>query len=136
MQTLQRPKLFDLETANKAIPLVSRIVQDIVRAHAEMTSLHASAQDRAGKGDAQAAEELQDKHQAVRFELSEFIDELERVGCELKDPVRGLIDFPSRHEDRVVYLCWMLGEDSVNHWHELDAGFAGRQSTDGFEFSS
>ena len=61
---------------------------------------------------------------------------LSRQTIEMKDLSQGLVDFPAEMEGRRVYLCWMLGEDSVNHWHELDAGYAGRQSTDGFEFSS
>jgi hypothetical protein len=37
------------------------------------------------------------------------------------------VDFPSLREGRIVYLCWRLGEDEVAWWHEVDAGFAGRQ---------
>ena len=53
--------------------------------------------------------------------------ELEEIGCELKDVHTGLLDFRSLREDRVVYLCWRLGEDEIRFWHELDTGFAGRQ---------
>ena len=49
------------------------------------------------------------------------------AGIELKDYFTGLIDFPCRMDGREVYLCWRLGEPEVGHWHELDAGFAGRQ---------
>jgi hypothetical protein len=45
----------------------------------------------------------------------------------LKDPTIGLIDFLSLRNDREVYLCWHLGEERINFWHFLDAGFAGRQ---------
>jgi hypothetical protein len=50
------------------------------------------------------------------------------MGIELKDPEQGLIDFRSIREGREVYLCWKLGEERVSHWHEIDAGFAGRQA--------
>lgn len=49
-------------------------------------------------------------------------------GCHLKDIESGLVDFPTIWEGREVYLCWKLGEEEVGHWHELEAGFAGRQS--------
>lgn len=49
------------------------------------------------------------------------------LGCELKDIDMGLVDFPALREGRVVYLCWRYGEDRLRYWHELDAGFAGRQ---------
>jgi hypothetical protein len=49
------------------------------------------------------------------------------MGIELKDPTTGLVDFPSLRDGRVVYLCWRLGESSIEYWHDLEAGFAGRQ---------
>ena len=52
------------------------------------------------------------------------------VGVELKDPFSGLVDFPAWRHGHEVYLCWRLGEPDVAHWHELDAGFAGRRPLD------
>jgi hypothetical protein len=49
-------------------------------------------------------------------------------GIVLRDPLRGLIDFPSRSTDgRPLWLCWVLGEDQVGFWHWPDDGFAGRR---------
>ena len=45
----------------------------------------------------------------------------------LRDLDRGLIDFPSIRDGREVYLCWIDGEDDIGYWHELDAGYGGRQ---------
>jgi hypothetical protein len=45
----------------------------------------------------------------------------------LRDPETGLLDFPSIHEGREVYLCWRLAEDRIEHWHDVDAGFLGRR---------
>ena len=59
--------------------------------------------------------------------LRKLAEELSSFGCELKDPDRGLIDFLSLRNGREVYLCWHLGEERINFWHYLDAGFAGRQ---------
>ena len=59
--------------------------------------------------------------------MQELINELSGFGCELKDPTIGLIDFLSMRIGREVYLCWHLGEERINFWHYLDAGFAGRQ---------
>ncbi|HLH60237.1 MAG TPA: DUF2203 domain-containing protein [Ktedonobacteraceae bacterium] len=59
--------------------------------------------------------------------LEALIEELHAFGCELKDPSIGLIDFLSLRNGREVYLCWHLGEERINFWHYLDAGFAGRQ---------
>jgi hypothetical protein len=59
--------------------------------------------------------------------LSALVSELTDIGCELKDANIGLIDFIGRHDGRDIYLCWRLGEDNIQFWHELHAGFAGRQ---------
>jgi hypothetical protein len=45
----------------------------------------------------------------------------------LRDPQTGLIDFPGEREGRPVFLCWQLGEDAVEHWHEVESGFLGRR---------
>ncbi len=75
------------------------------------------------------AEELaqsQAELDAEEQKLMSYIDELKRLGVEFKGP-DGLVDFYSIMDGREVFLCWRLGEPDVSHWHELDAGFAGRQ---------
>ncbi len=64
-------------------------------------------------------------HQAQT--LRELLDELAGFDCVLKDPEQGLIDFLSLRNGREIYLCWYLDEERINFWHDLDAGFAGRQ---------
>ncbi|MGH2681690.1 MAG: DUF2203 domain-containing protein [Actinomycetota bacterium] len=62
--------------------------------------------------------------------LSILREEVERLAEEdiiLRDAETGLVDFPSEREGRVVQLCWRLGEDRVDHWHEVDAGFQARK---------
>ncbi|MCH7728161.1 MAG: DUF2203 domain-containing protein [Planctomycetes bacterium] len=58
----------------------------------------------------------------------EYVKELTDLGVELKSPLDGLVDFPAEMDGRIVYLCWKLGEDEVQYWHELEDGFGGRQS--------
>lgn len=53
--------------------------------------------------------------------------EMVKLGGELKDPEAGLVDFLGLRDGHEIYLCWRLGEERINYWHELDAGFAGRQ---------
>ena len=59
--------------------------------------------------------------------LQGYVDELRELGVEPKGAVEGLVDFPSKMDGRVVYLCWKLGEPEVLFWHDLDSGFGGRQ---------
>jgi hypothetical protein len=60
-------------------------------------------------------------------DLQAGVAELGRREIVLRDLDRGLIDFPAIREDREVYLCWIEGEPDIAFWHELDAGYAGRQ---------
>ena len=53
-----------------------------------------------------------------------------RRGCVLKDLDRGLLDFYALSGDRLIFLCWQLGESEIAHWHTLEGGFAGRQPLD------
>ena len=63
----------------------------------------------------------------VLSELTLAVADLEALGVQLKDFERGLIDFPSLRDGRMVLLCWQMGEgDELEWWHDLDAGFAGR----------
>ena len=63
----------------------------------------------------------------IRDRLAERNSELESIGIQLKDRRIGLIDFPSELDGRPMLLCWQLGEPSVQFWHDVDAGYAGRQ---------
>ena len=119
-----RPKRrFTVAEANSALPLVRRIVGDIVKTHGMILRLQAEM-DRAG-GKEQAA--AQSKLDQSVGRLEDYVEELTEVGCELKDYQVGLIDFVGRHESRDVYLCWKLGEEQIGYWHEMNAGYAGRQ---------
>src|SRR5690606_33781477 len=60
--------------------------------------------------------------------LHEYVEELRQLGVEPKNGPMGLVDFPAMMDGRPVYLCWQLGEPEVMYWHDLEAGFAGRQS--------
>jgi hypothetical protein len=80
-------------------------------------------QKAAGNGGSQAASEA-----VVEFNrFDALVRQVQALGAELKDLNTGLLDFPSLRDGREVYLCWRHGEDDIHFWHELDAGFAGRQ---------
>jgi len=133
MTTVSREqKLFKLEEARKTLPLVSRIVSDIVEMTDGMKEAYLEIRQAAEDGASRdRLEEIQDRLHALADERTGFIEELASLGVELKDPNIGLVDFPARLEDRVVYLCWRLGEESIDHWHELTGGFSAREPVEG-----
>lgn len=123
---------FTLAEANRTLPLVRRIVQDIVddyeRWKARLTRYEVvAAHDRPEEGESPDAEALRADVDAVAMRINGYIEELKQIGCVLKGFDDGLVDFHSRLDDRDIFLCWKLGEDRVAHWHEIDDGFAGRQ---------
>jgi hypothetical protein len=61
------------------------------------------------------------------LEVRRLLLALQEAGLVVRDIERGLIDFPAILEGREVYLCWQLGEDEVSWWHELEAGYGGRE---------
>ena len=53
--------------------------------------------------------------------------EFQRREIQVKDLQRGLIDFPAIIDGREVFLCWEQDEEDIEFWHELEAGYAGRE---------
>lgn len=132
---MSHPRIFSLDEAEQALPLVRHIATDIRAAYRlwqdavtryELEAAGATA-------DAGETEVLGSLREAVGVQaerVAGLVDELQELGVELKDFEQGLVDFYALREDRLVYLCWRLGEEHITHWHEVDAGFAGRRPVD------
>lgn len=129
-------RLFTVEEANQRLPLVKAIVHDIVELFRDvqqrrerLVRVKQSRADGTSSSRFHSEETEQAEAELAQDEekLAGFVRELHDLGVEFKDPVLGLVDFPSRMDDRIVHLCWKLDEPEVQFWHELDAGFAGRQ---------
>jgi hypothetical protein len=127
-------KLFTVEEANATLPLLRSILRDVTELAREVRDRHERLgrirqDDRKGlsKAHDEELEGIQAELERARKRMEGYEQELRGLGVELKDYYTGLVDFPCRMDGREVYLCWRLGEPEVAHWHELDAGFAGRQ---------
>jgi hypothetical protein len=121
-------KIFTIQEANALLPEVRVIARKIQRAHRQLAQYRDEAKkaaegaERGGGGMAQGV-----AYAAILTVLTKQLAELEALGVQLKDFERGLVDFPSLRDGRVVLLCWQLGEgDELEWWHDVDAGFAGR----------
>ena len=122
---------FTIDQANRTLPLVRRIVADIVQTYeawqAEIRAFELASVAPPGTAPSVAAIAHEREAQRLATEITVFVRELEALGVEFKGYDIGLVDFPSQIGDRTVYLCWRLGEPAVQYWHETDGGFAGRQ---------
>ncbi len=121
-------KIFTLEEANTLLPTVRGVLLKIQHGHKRLAVYSAEAK-KASAGADRGGGGLVDGpfYAELLMKLTELMNNLESLGVELKDLERGLVDFPSLREGRVVLLCWQVGEgDEVEWWHDVDAGFAGR----------
>jgi hypothetical protein len=62
--------------------------------------------------------------------LGSAIEQVQELGCVVKDLDTGLVDFPTLLHGQEVYLCWKLGEPAISFWHGVEEGFAGRKPID------
>src|SRR5262249_42654164 len=129
----KKRRYFTVDEANKALPLVKMILSDIVRQNRVVEDLQQRlsmvSRERRRPSNDLYTEELQQSQAELETEeakLQSYVDELSRLGVEFKG-TDGLCDFYAMMDGKEVFLCWRLGEPEVMYWHELDAGFAGRQ---------
>ena len=80
--------------------------------------------------DRERAVEARKKRDAVAARLRAAIEQVQEIGCLIKDLEIGLVDFPTVFRGTEVYLCWKLGETSIEFWHGVDEGFRGRKAID------
>lgn len=121
-------RYFTVEEANAILPQLSDLLEQIQQARREIMvsrpDLWPVLKRSIGNGGSKKAGELL----PVFARLQAASAAVEALGVHLKDLDQGLVDFLHRRPDgHEVYLCWHLGEKQVQYWHELHAGYAGRQ---------
>ena len=107
---------FTPEEANKKLPELKRMVEEIVSLKKSLDEAYA------------ADGNLPIKRSRIVNQISELVGKLEESGIQMKDLDSGLVDFPAVRYGETVLLCWKLGEDEVLYWHGLAEGFRGRKS--------
>jgi hypothetical protein len=133
---MAKMRLFTPDEANAALPEVQPLAERLVAGRRELValgeqleSLQALIGGNGGSIDPSRVGELQEAVARAAANLAGIVDELDKLGVQVKDLDRGLIDFPALHPQSgdTVLLCWELGEPEVAYWHDLEAGFAGRK---------
>jgi hypothetical protein len=128
------PRLFTAAEANALLveldPIVVRMREaaEVGVRSGEIVQEFARRLEASGGGRPDASEIVAQHELAESLEqLHESVETLQGVGIQVKDPARGLIDFPSERDGEIVELCWLHGEPAVSHWHRIGEGFAGRR---------
>lgn len=129
-------RLFTPDEANAALvdlrPLAERLVRErreLAAVAGDLQRVQAVVAGNGGRVDHRRLARLRAAAERGAAAIAGLVEEIDALGAELKDPDRGLLDFPARHPGtgETVLLCWELGEAEVEHWHGLEEGFAGRK---------
>jgi len=131
-------RYFNIEQANRMIPTLERTFGRLLQLHAQIREAHARL-TAAGFGPLDDDFELDPPEASIEVRsdlaslrtlidgLRDDVIELAQAGCVVKSIDSGLVDWYAELDGRDILLCWKLGEKSVEYWHEIDSGFAGRQ---------
>ena len=114
------------EQANELLPIVGAIVRRVRDARRRLAEegLDTDFTERAlATGGGWPGRE----HAEASVEVALGLATLDRLDIVVRDLERGLVDFPALRDGDEVYLCWLLDEPSVGHWHGIETGFAGRR---------
>ena len=132
------PKRFTLKEAQSLIPSVERLLRKAIELKSGYDVAERSVQSvnqriaMAGgmTVDRDSVLESRRRRDSAAKNLRRSIEQVQELGCVIKDLDIGLIDFPTLFNGREVYLCWKLGEPSIAYWHGVEEGFAGRKAID------
>jgi hypothetical protein len=128
MNTLMFATHFTVKEANQLLPELAGLLEQIQNLQNELKRefpfIKQIAEERMFNTGFAGSDQYLDKS----TEINRLVREISKTGVLVKDLKQGLIDFPHLSEGKEVLLCWKMGEKEVLYWHELDAGYAGRQS--------
>lgn len=126
------PKFFTVEQANEALRLIRPLMNDVMRIRdrilANQPEIWSAVEKSAGNGGNPVLGRM-----VIEFEkFDALVHQIQDTGVQIKDINTGLLDFSAQKDGREVYLCWQHGEGDIAYWHEVDAGYAGRQPIEFF----
>lgn len=125
------PRLFTHDEATAMLPVLRPILRSMQEDKRRLDVLHAEIESispaMATNGHGPVVMAIEHEMATLIERLNNQIASISSAGIEVKDIDTGLVDFPSRRDGRIVYLCWRVDEPEIEFWHELDAGVAGRQ---------
>ncbi len=133
-------KYFTVEEATALIPKLEGIIRSLREIFEKLRSNQSAMASLSGAQGTQGqsgnghniwqegrARALKGEREEIEVRLKRSMDEVSSLSVEIKDVNAGLADFRAIRDGREIYLCWKVGEDSIEYWHELDTGYASRQ---------
>jgi hypothetical protein len=120
-------KLFTVEEANALLPRLKELLDDLAIHRDALREKAAHLEPILQAASANGGGRVGSEYGVEAYNLYLAIERIRGLGVILKDLDMGLLDFPHERDGRVVFLCWHPPEESVAFWHEIEAGYAGRQ---------
>lgn len=125
------PRFFTLEEVRALVPRLRTLLTALqIEQHhleGEVQALNDLTPAMRANGQAITAARLEERITELYASVQEKLQMITALGIEVKDIKSGLVDFPCLRDGRVIYLCWQVDEPTVAYWHEVDAGYRGRQ---------
>ncbi len=126
-------RIFGLDEANRLVPFLARTfdlvrpwVKRVQEISGELEPVEELEEGRSTPSERVELDALREEQRSLMERIRAELEKVEELGIEVK-AADGLVDFRAMHGERQVFLCWRHGEEQVLFWHELDAGFVGRQ---------
>ena len=127
-------RLYTLAEARAVLPRVIPLLEHLSRRIAQLQTLekHVFEERQMTRSNGHShhdgfeAQPARPPAEAMQEQIQALAGQLAEMGIEIKDPIRGLIDFYSVRDGETVFLCFLMGERDISFWHTLDGGFAGR----------
>jgi hypothetical protein len=128
-------RFFDIDAANEALtevgPLLATLSDqrsELIRLRDRALAAHSSSSGGGtAKDDREETQRIRLRMQGIIDQMAAAVARIDALGITLRDIEHGLIDFPALTGGRQVWLCWQLGEEDVEFWHELETGFGSRR---------
>ena len=120
-------KIFSLEEANALLPRLEKLLSDLEEKRQAFKELHDELFFEELLEEASPPEEKIQELETILTSLEQEIEKIHELGCLLRHPERGWVDFLARKEKEWVFYCWRRGEKEVGHYHSLRGGYLERQ---------
>lgn len=120
-------RLFTPEEANQLLEALRPVVDRLMQARDQITELRPDLAGGLQKAMSNGGSLTTGRLMTLLQRIRALVERIQSEGVLVKDIDQGLLDFPARHQGRIVFLCWKHGESKIEHWHDLESGFAGRQ---------
>ena len=126
------PRYFTLQEANETLVIIRPLMDEVQVIRQKILANQPEAwpaiEKSAGNGGNRALSNMVQDFE--KFDV--LVHLIQDTGVLIKDINIGLLDFPAMRDGSEVYLCWQYGEGEIAFWHEIEAGYAGRQPIDNF----